>query len=81
MTGGLPTEDEVLGYFESCSNWGRWGNDDEVGTLNFITPERRRRAAGLVRDGRTVSCARLIPTGRVGGGLPLPAAPLHDEQR
>ena len=75
MTGRLPTEAEVLGYFESCSNWGRWGNDDEVGTLNFITPERRRRAAGLVRDGRTVSCARLIPTSTSEEDFPSP--PLH----
>jgi kynurenine formamidase len=37
------------------SNWGRWGKDDQRGTLNLITPERRRKAAGLVRDGVTVS--------------------------
>jgi kynurenine formamidase len=37
------------------SNWGRWGNDDQRGTLNLITPERRRKAVGLVRDGVTVS--------------------------
>ena len=35
--------------FDQCSNWGRWGADDERGTLNLITPEHRVRAAGLVK--------------------------------
>ena len=43
--------------FDRCSNWGRWGPDDERGTLNLLTPDHTRRAAGLVRTGRTVSCA------------------------
>ena len=33
------------------SNWGRWGAEDERGTLNFITPERVRRAAACVKRG------------------------------
>jgi kynurenine formamidase len=33
------------------SNWGRWGADDERGTLNFITPETVRRAAACVKRG------------------------------
>ncbi|OBG74373.1 MULTISPECIES: cyclase family protein [unclassified Mycobacterium] len=33
-------------------NWGRWGDDDELGTLNFITPEKIAQAAGLVRHGK-----------------------------
>lgn len=37
------------------SNWGRWGEDDELGTLNLITAKKRRDAAGLVRLGETVS--------------------------
>lgn len=36
-------------------NWGRWGDDDERGTLNLIGPEHRAAAAGLVRDGRQIS--------------------------
>jgi kynurenine formamidase len=39
------------------SNWGRWGEGDEVGTLNLITPERRVRAAGCVRSGTVLSLA------------------------
>ncbi|UOQ57498.1 cyclase family protein [Leucobacter allii] len=33
------------------SNWGRWGPDDELGTINLITPERRAAAAALVSSG------------------------------
>ncbi|HEX6868605.1 MAG TPA: cyclase family protein [Candidatus Limnocylindrales bacterium] len=44
-----------------CSNWGRWGDDDQLGTLNHIRPEDIVAAAGLVRTGRTFSLA--IPVG------------------
>ena len=37
------------------SNWGRWGVDDERGTVNFITPDVVQRAARCVRRGRTFS--------------------------
>lgn len=39
------------------SNWGRWGPDDELGTLNFITPDRVLAAASLPRRGLVLSCA------------------------
>ena len=55
-----PTQDEVLAWFDSLSNWGRWGDDDTLGTLNLITPAKRRQAASLVRDGVSVSCSRVI---------------------
>ncbi len=51
--------------FESVKNWGRWGPDDQLGTLNLITPERVREAAALVRSGRRVSMA--IAVNRVSG--------------
>ena len=47
---------------DSLSNWGRWGADDQLGTLNFITPEKRKRAAALVKEGVSVSCSRPIST-------------------
>ncbi len=37
---------------EKLSNWGRWGADDELGTLNFVTPEDIVKAAGLIRKGK-----------------------------
>ncbi|WP_216897094.1 cyclase family protein [Nocardia alni] len=42
------------------SNWGRWGADDELGTLNLITDEVRAKAAGEVRTGRWASLAQVI---------------------
>ncbi|MFF0153812.1 cyclase family protein [Micromonospora sp. NPDC005203] len=47
----------MLGYFDTLSNWGRWGDDDERGTLNHITDDVRLSAARAVRHGRSVSCA------------------------
>ena len=59
--------------FQAVCNWGRWGNDDEKGTLNYIQPEHIRRAAGLVRSGRSVSMT--IPINKVAGpDNPRPAA-------
>ncbi|HEV7207572.1 MAG TPA: cyclase family protein [Mycobacteriales bacterium] len=42
-------------YYKYCSNWGRWGADDQRGTLNYITPDTVRRAAGLVQTGKALS--------------------------
>ena len=44
---------------KELSNWNRWGDDDELGSLNLITPKTRRRAAKLVKRGVTVSLARI----------------------
>jgi kynurenine formamidase len=44
-------------YCAKFRNWGRWGPEDELGTVNFITPEVIKRAAGLVRQGKVISCA------------------------
>jgi kynurenine formamidase len=41
----------------ALNNWGRWGEDDQRGTTNLITPERIAEAASLVRSGRTYSLA------------------------
>src|SRR6266851_1991148 len=46
--------------FASVSNWGRWGKDDQRGTLNLITPERIAAAAALVRRDRSVSLSYLL---------------------
>jgi hypothetical protein len=41
MAPQIPTEQQVLEYFKSLSNWGRWGENDQLGTLNLITDEKR----------------------------------------
>ncbi len=54
----------------TLTTWGRWGPDDEKGTLNYITDETRKRAARLVRRGKTFSLAIPIRhgSGPQGGG-------------
>ena len=42
--------------FNATKRWGRWGEDDDRGALNLLTPERVTKAAALVRDGVTVPC-------------------------
>lgn len=51
--------------FKDVSNWGRWGTDDELGTLNYLSPDHMVAAARLVRSGRSVSLA--IPINTVAG--------------
>jgi kynurenine formamidase len=42
-------------WMKELSNWGRWGKEDERGTLNLITPQMRRRALSAVKEGVSVS--------------------------
>jgi len=56
-TRGPRNLEEFDAMFREFSNWGRWGADDERGTLNLITPAKTRQAAALVRSGITVSLA------------------------
>lgn len=60
MTSGEPSESDILEWFRTLSNWGRWGEHDQLGTLNLITPERRLQATRSVEIGTAVSCARTI---------------------
>jgi len=50
-----PGIDTVRALAERCSNWGRWGPEDELGTLNHIRPDDVVAATRLVRDGRAFS--------------------------
>ena len=40
---------------EKLKNWGRWGPDDEIGTLNFITPDKVIDASKLIKRGKRFS--------------------------
>ena len=51
------SDDQVEAAIRRLSNWGRWGADDELGTVNLITPNKRVEAAALVRTGRVFSLA------------------------
>ena len=45
---------------DAPSNWGKWGPDDEVGSLNYLGPEQVIAAARLVTSGKTFTLQRLI---------------------
>lgn len=49
------TKSDIDRWMEELSNWGRWGQQDQLGALNLITPEKRKQAAALVREGVSVS--------------------------
>jgi hypothetical protein len=51
------TAAEYESWKKDLSNWGRWGKDDQIGALNLITPAKRKEAAGLVKEGFSVSLA------------------------
>lgn len=51
----ISNEAEFRQAMKDLSNWGRWGQDDELGAANLITPAKRREAARLVREGVAVS--------------------------
>ncbi len=65
----LVTSFPALLVLVSCSstptvpdtNWGKWGAEDQIGTLNYITPEVTVQAAGVVESGQVYSLA--IPLG------------------
>ncbi len=52
------TKADIDRMMTQLSNWGRWGKDDQLGTLNLITPAKRKEAAALVKEGFAVSLAR-----------------------
>ena len=61
MDEGLRSELQKQGVFtttlEELYNWGRWGNDDELGAANLITPAKRKQALALPKEGVAISLA------------------------
>ena len=51
-------------WMTELSNWGRWGNDDEMGTLNLVTLDKRRSALALATAGISVSLSHNYLTDR-----------------
>src|SRR3954447_4255668 len=52
-----PNNAEFTELARAVNNWGRWGSDDERGTLNLLTSSHVAAAAALVRDGKRFSIA------------------------
>lgn len=48
----MPTYDELAAADPPYSSWGHFGPEDELGTINFLTPQRVVAASRLIRDGR-----------------------------
>lgn len=53
----MPFPPEVEELRARIRNWGRWGADDEIGTLNLITDDVVRAGAGEIRTGKRFSLA------------------------
>lgn len=53
----IATEADFNRALKELSNWGRWGNDDELGAANLITPAKRKQALALAKEGLTISLA------------------------
>jgi hypothetical protein len=49
------TKDDIDRWMTELSNWGRWGKDDQAGTVNLITNAKRKQAAALVKEGIAIS--------------------------
>ena len=49
------TQEQFERWMTEHSNWGRWGDDDQLGAANLITPAKRKQAAALVETGEAVS--------------------------
>lgn len=45
---------------DSPTNWGKWGDDDEIGSLNYLGPEQVIAAAALISTGKVFTLQRLI---------------------
>jgi kynurenine formamidase len=58
-------------------NWGKWGADDEIGTLNYITPDKIVQAAGLVKQGKVLSLAIPFDSNGPQSGFGGRTNPLH----
>ena len=60
MANAQLAKEVVEQWMDELSNWGRWGAEDELGSLNLITPQTRVAAATLVQQGISVSLAHEV---------------------
>ena len=47
------TRQDIYDTAKELSNWGRWGEDDQIGTLNNVTPDDVIAAGRLIKKGKT----------------------------
>src|SRR5262245_9808089 len=53
----IATQEDFQRAMKELSNWSRWGDKDELGAANLITPAKRKQAVTLAREGIAVSLA------------------------
>ena len=53
----METEEDFHRAMDELSNWGRWGDEDELGAANLITAQKRKAAASLITEGIVISLA------------------------
>lgn len=69
----------VDALMRELSNWGRWGKTDQAGAVHLITPEVRKAAAALVKEGLSVSLSRRLDTEKaLDNGAPFASKPIRD---
>jgi kynurenine formamidase len=74
----VPLPQEFVDLAREVNNWGRWGDDDELGTLNLIAPDVVKRAAACVRTGKTFALGLpLSEDGPQVGAIPGRINPVH----
>jgi kynurenine formamidase len=56
------TTADVDRMMTELSNWGRWGKDDQMGTVNLVTAAKRKHAVSLAREGTVVSLSHAQST-------------------
>jgi len=76
-TAALTAEQAIAEAAARYRNWGRWGPDDVLGTVNFIDEAKRRQAAGLVRRGVSISLSQSFDTNGPQKGWRRRTNPVH----
>jgi kynurenine formamidase len=76
-TATLSAEQAIAEAAARYRNWGRWGPDDVLGTVNFIDEAKRRQAAGLVRRGVSISLSQSFDTDGPQKGWRRRTNPVH----
>ncbi|MGU3501157.1 cyclase family protein [Mycobacterium sp. C31M] len=62
---------------DDVRNWGRWGDDDELGTLNLITDDKVAEAAALVKKGKVISLGGDFGSNGPQGAFKFRFNPIH----
>ena len=75
MSVNWPSQNELLSWLKKdLNNWGRWGADDQKGTLNHLSETKTLQAINMVEEGALVSCARPI---EFEAAVDVPKPPQH----